>query len=77
MKSVMKNETKANERIYADFKQASGLLRDNNLVWSQDFESIRQPLAALIDLEAATYRFNPFLVQICQQLIAEENDITI
>ena len=65
------------DRMYADFKQASGLLRDDNLVWSQDFESIRKPLAALIDLEASTYRFNPFLAQICQQLIAEENDITI
>ena len=65
------------DRMYADFKQASGLLRDDNLVWSDDFETIRKPLAALIDLEASTYRFNPFLVQICQQLIAEENDITI
>lgn len=64
-------------RMVADFKQASGLLRDDNLIWSEDFEAIRKPLAALIDLEAATYRFNPFLVQICQQLIAEENDITI
>lgn len=70
----MKTKT---DRMYADFKQASGLLRDDNLVWSQDFESIRKPLAALIDLEASTYRFNPFLAQICQQLIAEENDITI
>ena len=64
-------------RLVTDFKQASGLLRDDNLVWSADFEEIRKPLAALIDLEAATYRFNPFLVQICQALIAEENDITI
>ena len=64
-------------RLVTDFKQASGLLKDDNLVWSADFEEIRKPLAALIDLEAATYRFNPFLVQICQALIAEENDITI
>jgi hypothetical protein len=65
------------DRLHADFKQASGLLRDDNLVWSDDFETIRKPLAALIDLEAATYRFNPFLTQICQAVIAEENDITI
>lgn len=65
------------ESIKADFAQASMLLRDEHLIWSQDFEAIRKPLAALIDVEASTYRFNPFLVQICQQLIAEENDITI
>ena len=70
-------KTRNDLRLLTDFKQASGLLRDDNLVWSADFEEIRKPLAALIDLEAATYRFNPFLVQICQQLIAEENDITI
>ena len=64
-------------RTKADFAQASMLLRDDNLIWSDDFEAIRKPLAALIDLEAASYRFNPFLVQICQTLIAEENDITI
>lgn len=74
MEATLKTKT---DRLYNDFKQASGLLRDDNLVWSQDFESIRKPLAALIDLEASTYRFNPFLTQICQQLIAEENDITI
>ena len=64
-------------RLATDFAQASMLLRDDHLIWSEDFEAIRKPLAALIDLEASSYRFNPFLVQICQTLIAEENDITI
>jgi hypothetical protein len=64
-------------RIATDFAQASMLLRDDHLIWSEDFEAIRKPLAALIDLEASTYRFNPFLTQICQALIQEENDITI
>ena len=33
------------DRIYADFMQAAGLLRDKNLVWSADLDSIREELA--------------------------------
>lgn len=74
---MKRNKMARLKSVKADFAQASMLLRDEHLVWSQDFEAIRKPLAALIDLEASIYRFNPFLVQICQELIAEENDITI
>lgn len=31
-------------------RSAVNLLRDPNLVWSQDLESIREPLADLLDL---------------------------
>lgn len=30
-------------------RQSVALLRDNNLVWSEDFETLRQPLADLLD----------------------------
>jgi hypothetical protein len=70
-------QTKKN-RIRADFRQASGLLRDPNLVWSADLDSIREELADYLDERADTAEENsPHLVRVVQRLIAEENDITI
>lgn len=69
--------TKKN-RIRTDFKQAAGLLRDPNLVWSADLDSIREELADYLDERADTAGDNsPHLVRVVQRLIAEENDITI
>lgn len=65
-------------RLYADFKQAAALLDDDNLVWSEDLNSIRKHLSRLISDQAIlTGHNNPHLVQIVQILIAEENDLTI
>jgi hypothetical protein len=67
-----------NDRVVADFKQAIALLRDNNLVWSSDFDDIRLDLADLltakIGLGSANY---PALIDLVQRLIAEENDLSI
>ena len=66
------------ERIYADFKQAAALLRDNQLVWSSDFDDIRNDLANLIDANSKWgVRNNPYLVELVQKLISTENDLTI
>lgn len=66
------------ERLRADFKTASWLLRDPNLVWSADMESIREDLANYIDARAVLGASNnPYLVSVVQKLIADENDITI
>jgi hypothetical protein len=65
-----------NERCYNDYKQAAGLLR-HDLVWSDDFEAIRIPLADLIDFHA-DYAYHPSaLTDIVRNLIAEENDLSI
>ena len=66
------------KRSYADIKQAEGVLLDPHLVWSSDFESIRQPLIDLC-LSSASMRHNthPAINQLAQAIIATENDLTI
>lgn len=69
---------RTNERLYLDFKQAAGLLDDDNLVWSQDLDNIRRDLARYISAKATLGAGNnPHLIAIVQRLIAEENDLTI
>jgi hypothetical protein len=65
-------------RLHADFKQAASLLRDKNLVWSADLDSIREDLADYIEQALDLgYASNRTLQHIVQALIADENDITI
>lgn len=67
-----------NERIYADFRQAASLLRDDNLVWHADLENIRQDLAAYIETKATLGSANnPHLIAVVQRLISVENDLSI
>lgn len=67
---------KRNERLYADYKQAAGLLKED-LVWSGDFENIRLDLMEMIDSAANQKIFSAHLTEIVQKLIAEENDLSI
>ena len=65
------------DRIYADFKQAAALLKDKNLVWSADLESIREDLAAYIEAKATLGSANnPHLIAVVQRFISDENDLT-
>jgi hypothetical protein len=66
------------DRIYTDFMQAAGLLRDKNLIWSADLDSIRVELAEYIEERAALGKDNnPHLIAVVQRLIADENDLSI
>ena len=64
------------DRYYTDYRQAAGLLRAD-LVWSNDFDAIRIPMANLIQTHAAVGNYPDALTEIVQQLIATENDLTI
>ncbi len=76
MRKFMRKRT--SEQVYADFKQAAGLLQDKNLVWSNDFDEIRVNLARVISNCAIRGIDNdPYLVALVNTLIADENDITI
>lgn len=66
------------DRVYADFRQAASLLRDKNLVWSADLDSIREDLAEYIETKAALGNANnPHLIAVVQRLLADENDLSI
>ena len=69
---------RTNERLYADFKQAAALLDDDNLLWDDDLNAIRRDLSRYLSAKAALGAGNdPYLIQLVQTLIADENDITI
>jgi hypothetical protein len=47
------------------------LLRDEDLVWSNDFEAVRRPLAGLIDLigQLGTHQFDEALSELSEALL--------
>lgn len=64
-------------RIEDNFKQAAGLLR-HDLVWSEDFESIRLDLADFIQAQAPNGAANSqALLKVVDGLLATENDISV
>ena len=69
---------KKNNRIFANFRQAAGLLRDPNLVWSADLDCIREDLAEYIHLKAGLGASNsPYLINIVNSLLDDENDLSV
>jgi hypothetical protein len=65
-------------RLVADFKQAAALLRDPNLVWSADLDSIREDLSLYLETAVISGEMhNTALQRVVQALIADENDLTI
>lgn len=64
------------QRLVADYRQAASLLKDD-LVWSGDFDNIRYDLMMLISQHADEEVFPKNLTKIVQNLIAEENDLSI
>lgn len=70
--------SKATSRRIADFRQAANLLRDRHLVWSADLDAIREDLADFLEQAVALgYDNNTSLQYIVQNLIADENDLSI
>lgn len=69
---------KVEDRKRADYRQAAGLLRDD-LIWSDDFETIRVDLLTLIDdyIDIGVIFTPEPLDRIVQSLIATENDLTV
>ena len=70
--------TRREVRAFADFKQAAALLRDPNLVWSADLDTIREDLADYLEVALVDRTWqSPTLQRIVQTLISDENDLTI
>jgi len=70
--------TRRQVRAFADFKQAAALLRDPNLVWSADLDSIREDLADYLEVALVDDTWqSPTLQRIVQALIADENDLSL
>ena len=64
-------------RATNDFLQAAGLL-SADLVWSPDFETLREPLAQYLRAHSILGKGNhPLLIEIVNRLLEEENDLGI
>jgi hypothetical protein len=65
-------------RLLTDFRQAAALLRDKNLVWSADLDTIREDLALYLESAVISGEYqNTALQRVVQALIADENDLSI
>ena len=70
--------TRRQVRAFADFKQAAALLRDPNLVWSADLDSIREDLGDYLEVALVDDTWQSSTLQrIVQALISEENDLSL
>lgn len=64
-------------RVTLDFLQAAGLL-EADLVWSPDFNTLREPLAKYLRAKSGLGQANNVhLVELVARLLSEENDLGI
>lgn len=65
------------DKAYSDLNLAAQFLRDENLVWSRDFDNIRKPLAAWLGAEKMRgIHADPNAREIARQLLNEEFDVS-
>lgn len=60
---------KMTDEIFEPYAIAETLLRDKNLVWHNDFDSIREALAAVMHECATVKNLNPWLLEVAYRLI--------
>lgn len=62
----------------ANYAQAIALLKDDQLVWSSDMDSIRKLLADVFDEHLIESNFSfATLNYLAEKLLEEENDLTV
>ena len=62
----------------ANYRQVIDLLKDEKLVWSSDFDSIRKLLADVFDEHLIEDNFGfSTLNYLAEKLLEEENDLTV
>jgi hypothetical protein len=62
----------------SNYQQAIGLLKDDKLIWSPDFDLVRLLLADVFDehLIESNFSFST-LNYLAEKLLEEENDLTV
>lgn len=62
----------------ASYQMVIDLLKDENLVWSSDFDAIRKHLADVFDEHLIESNFSfATLNYLAEKLLEEENDLTV
>jgi hypothetical protein len=60
---------KMEDNIFEPYAIAEALLRDDNLVWDRDFDTIRSALAAVMHECTKVKNLNPWLLEVAYRLI--------
>lgn len=60
---------KMTPEIFEPYNTAASLLRDENLIWDEDFNSIRDALARVMQECATAKNLNPWLLEVAYRLI--------
>jgi hypothetical protein len=68
--TLQRQASKISEDLFAPYYEAAQLLQDENLVWDEDFDSIRGALAHALRECAVTRNLNPWFLEVAYKLIA-------
>jgi hypothetical protein len=68
--TLQRQAGKISPELFAPYLEAASLLQDENLVWDEDFNSIRGALAHALKECANTRNLNPWFLEVAYKLIA-------
>lgn len=60
---------KISDELFQPYHEAAKLLQDEQLVWDEDFDSIRNALAHAMKECATTHNLNPWFLEVAYKLI--------
>jgi hypothetical protein len=66
---LQQQASKISPEIFEPYVEAARLLMDENLVWDEDFNAIRTPLAQSLRECATTRNLNPWFLEVAFRLI--------
>ena len=66
---LQQQASKISPDLFQPYVEAARLLMDENLVWDEDFDAIRTPLAQSLRECATTRNLNPWFLEVAYRLI--------
>jgi hypothetical protein len=66
---LQQQASKISPNLFQPYHEAARLLTDENLVWDEDFDSIRNALALALRECATTHNLNPWFLEVAYRLI--------
>jgi hypothetical protein len=67
--TLTRQASKISDELFEPYKMAAQLLQDENLVWDEDFNTIRNALALALRECATTHNLNPWFLEVAYKLI--------
>ena len=67
--TLTRQASKISDELFEPYKMAAQLLQDDQLVWDEDFNQIRNALALALTECATTHNLNPWFLEVAYKLI--------